>query len=131
MSAAPDKISRYQAQKVLLSVNVVSALLHRTCVTYNWVFVEAVQKVFLKSEFIFRFNCVWDNRDAEHGELAEYKMLYFLQDDTISVKVSLPLLLLLIITYRVLQIGPIGLKKVLGHMNLKKNSFHTNSVVGT
>ncbi|XP_023949094.2 EF-hand domain-containing protein 1-like [Bicyclus anynana] len=35
---------------------------------------------------VLTFNVVWDNRDAEFGELTEYKMLYFLQDDTIAIK---------------------------------------------
>ncbi|XP_047536676.1 EF-hand domain-containing protein 1-like [Vanessa atalanta] len=35
---------------------------------------------------VLTFNVVWDNRDAEYGELTEYKMFYFLQDDTIAVK---------------------------------------------
>ncbi|XP_053602029.1 EF-hand domain-containing protein 1-like [Plodia interpunctella] len=35
---------------------------------------------------VLAFNVVWDNRDAENGELQEYKMMYFLQDDTIAVK---------------------------------------------
>ncbi|XP_032516120.2 EF-hand domain-containing protein 1-like [Danaus plexippus] len=35
---------------------------------------------------VLSFNVVWDNRDAEHGELTEYKMYYFLQDDNISIK---------------------------------------------
>ncbi|CAG4922831.1 unnamed protein product [Colias eurytheme] len=35
---------------------------------------------------VLAFNVAWDNRDAEYGELTEYKMLYFLQDDTISIK---------------------------------------------
>ncbi|XP_045542556.1 EF-hand domain-containing protein 1 [Papilio machaon] len=35
---------------------------------------------------VLAFNVVWDNREAENGELGEYKLFYFLQDDTISVK---------------------------------------------
>lgn len=31
---------------------------------------------------------MWDDRDSENGELREYKLLYFLQDDTIAVKAS-------------------------------------------
>ncbi|CAH2217983.1 jg22163, partial [Pararge aegeria aegeria] len=43
--------------------------------------------LFLTVFLIFpRFNVVWDNRDAEFGELTEYKMFYFLQDDTIAIK---------------------------------------------
>lgn len=34
-----------------------------------------------------RFNVVWDNRDSENGELEDFKLLYFLQDDTIAIKV--------------------------------------------
>ncbi|XP_028038206.1 EF-hand domain-containing protein 1-like [Bombyx mandarina] len=35
---------------------------------------------------VLAFNVVWDDRDSENGELREYKLLYFLQDDTIAVK---------------------------------------------
>ncbi|KAM3966804.1 EF-hand domain-containing protein 1 [Aphomia sociella] len=35
---------------------------------------------------ILTFDVVWDDRDSENGELREYKLLYFLQDDTIAVK---------------------------------------------
>ncbi|XP_061712328.1 EF-hand domain-containing protein 1-like [Cydia pomonella] len=35
---------------------------------------------------VLAFDVYWDNRDAENGELTHYKLLYFLQDDTISIK---------------------------------------------
>ncbi|XP_068629097.1 EF-hand domain-containing protein 1-like [Battus philenor] len=35
---------------------------------------------------VLAFNVVWDNRDSVNGELVEYKLIYFLQDDCISVK---------------------------------------------
>ncbi|CAH0405976.1 unnamed protein product [Chilo suppressalis] len=35
---------------------------------------------------VLAFNVVWDDRDSENGELRPYKLLYFLQDDTIAVK---------------------------------------------
>ncbi|XP_050673267.1 EF-hand domain-containing protein 1-like [Leptidea sinapis] len=35
---------------------------------------------------VLSFNVAWDNRDSENGELTEYKMMYFLQDDTIAIK---------------------------------------------
>lgn len=30
---------------------------------------------------------VWDDRDSENGEMRDYKLLYFLQDDTVAIKV--------------------------------------------
>ncbi|CAH4030789.1 unnamed protein product [Pieris brassicae] len=35
---------------------------------------------------VLAFNVAWDNRDSAFGELVEYKMMYFLQDDTIAIK---------------------------------------------
>ncbi|CAG5017885.1 unnamed protein product [Parnassius apollo] len=35
---------------------------------------------------VLAFNAVWDDRDSVNGELGEYKLLYFLQDDTIAIK---------------------------------------------
>uniref|UniRef100_A0A1Y1MR06 DM10 domain-containing protein n=3 Tax=Photinus pyralis TaxID=7054 RepID=A0A1Y1MR06_PHOPY len=35
---------------------------------------------------VLNFNAVWDTRDEEFGELRPYNILYFLADDTISVK---------------------------------------------
>ncbi|KAI8429918.1 hypothetical protein MSG28_000389 [Choristoneura fumiferana] len=35
---------------------------------------------------VLAFDVYWDNRDAENGELTQYKMMYFLQDDTIAIK---------------------------------------------
>ncbi|CAH2068628.1 unnamed protein product, partial [Iphiclides podalirius] len=35
---------------------------------------------------VLTFNVVWDDRDSVSGELGEYKLFYFLQDDTIAVK---------------------------------------------
>lgn len=46
-------------------------------------------KKYKKFKFLslhFRFKAAWDNRDAEFGELKEYTILYFLSDDTVSVK---------------------------------------------
>ncbi|KOB79135.1 putative EF-hand domain-containing protein, partial [Operophtera brumata] len=37
---------------------------------------------------LLSFNVVWDNRDSENGELEDFKLLYFLQDDTIAIKRS-------------------------------------------
>lgn len=35
---------------------------------------------------LFRFSAVWDDRENEYGELMKYEILYFLADDTVSVK---------------------------------------------
>ncbi|KAJ2946387.1 hypothetical protein O0L34_g12431 [Tuta absoluta] len=35
---------------------------------------------------VLAFDVLWDDRDMPHGELVKYKMFYFLQDDTISIK---------------------------------------------
>ncbi|XP_018577445.1 EF-hand domain-containing protein 1-like isoform X2 [Anoplophora glabripennis] len=35
---------------------------------------------------ILKFKAVWDDRENEHGELRNYEILYFLSDDTVSVK---------------------------------------------
>ncbi|XP_037300618.1 EF-hand domain-containing protein 1 [Manduca sexta] len=35
---------------------------------------------------VLAFDVVWDDRESENGELANYKLLYFLQDDTIAIK---------------------------------------------
>ncbi|XP_041973572.1 EF-hand domain-containing protein 1-like [Aricia agestis] len=35
---------------------------------------------------VLTFNVVWDDRDSAFGELAEYKLFYYLQDDTIAIK---------------------------------------------
>ncbi|KAF5295445.1 hypothetical protein FQA39_LY13106 [Lamprigera yunnana] len=35
---------------------------------------------------VLNFDVVWDTRDVEFGELRHYKLLYFLADDTISIK---------------------------------------------
>ncbi|XP_022820957.1 EF-hand domain-containing protein 1-like [Spodoptera litura] len=35
---------------------------------------------------VLSFDVVWDDRDSAFGELKDYKLLYFLQDDTIAVK---------------------------------------------
>lgn len=35
----------------------------------------------------YSFDVVWDDRDSAFGELKDYKLLYFLQDDTIAIKV--------------------------------------------
>ncbi|KAJ0181205.1 hypothetical protein K1T71_003290 [Dendrolimus kikuchii] len=35
---------------------------------------------------VLAFNVVWDDRDSENGELRDYKLLYFLQDDTVAIK---------------------------------------------
>lgn len=35
---------------------------------------------------MIRFDAAWDNRDSEYGELKQYSVLYFLADDTVSVK---------------------------------------------
>lgn len=43
---------------------------------------------YLSDVFCCRFNVVWDDRQSENGELRPYKLLYFLQDDTIAVKVN-------------------------------------------
>lgn len=37
--------------------------------------------------FFYSFDVVWDDRDSAFGELKDYKLLYFLQDDTIAIKV--------------------------------------------
>lgn len=38
--------------------------------------------------YFYSFDVVWDDRDSAFGELKDYKLLYFLQDDTIAIKVS-------------------------------------------
>ncbi|XP_052753824.1 EF-hand domain-containing protein 1-like [Galleria mellonella] len=35
---------------------------------------------------VLAFDVVWDDRESENGDLREYKLLYFLQDDTIAIK---------------------------------------------
>ncbi|CAH0699016.1 unnamed protein product [Spodoptera exigua] len=35
---------------------------------------------------VLSFDVVWDDRDSAFGELKDYKLLYFLQDDTIAIK---------------------------------------------
>ncbi|XP_075982784.1 EF-hand domain-containing protein 1-like [Anticarsia gemmatalis] len=35
---------------------------------------------------VLTFNVVWDDRDSAFGELKDYKLFYFLQDDTIAIK---------------------------------------------
>ncbi|KAH9634053.1 hypothetical protein HF086_001255 [Spodoptera exigua] len=35
---------------------------------------------------VSHFDVVWDDRDSAFGELKDYKLLYFLQDDTIAIK---------------------------------------------
>lgn len=34
----------------------------------------------------FRFQAVWDDRENEYGDLMKYEILYFLSDDTVTVK---------------------------------------------
>ncbi|KAK9686909.1 DM10 domain [Popillia japonica] len=35
---------------------------------------------------ILKFKALWDDRDSEYGEIRPYEILYFLADDTVSVK---------------------------------------------
>lgn len=37
---------------------------------------------------IFRFDAIWDDSNVEHGEVRNYKILYSVNDKTVSIKVS-------------------------------------------
>lgn len=46
---------------------------------------------------------VWDDRDSAFGNLKDYKLLYFLQDDTIAIKVRISVKELIIHMFFVLR----------------------------
>ncbi|CAM9270260.1 unnamed protein product [Chrysoparadoxa australica] len=37
---------------------------------------------------VLHFTAMWDDRDSDYGELREYSMNYFLQDDTVSISAA-------------------------------------------
>ena len=52
--------------------------------------VDTLKQFLDHDRHVLRFNCVWDDRDQQFGDLREFVLHYFLSDDTVEVREVLP-----------------------------------------
>jgi hypothetical protein len=48
--------------------------------------VDTLKQFLEHDRHVLRFNCIWDDRDTEFGDVREFVLHYFLADDTVEVR---------------------------------------------